>query len=270
MEQNLDEIAELAESLGSHNLVNGKVNLARIAKRKGIELIYGHYEDHFLGQLVHSSRRFYIHLNQDKLTDKNSARSRFTIAHELGHYFIDSHRTQLSNGITLSYKNDLSNKTNEKIERQANHFASHLMMPKKHFIRLAKKFEPGLESILKLRSKFDTSIECTTLHYINLDIANCIMIKWRPDFSFYYSSYSKSFSQFSGIKEKAPVKFNSDYIREQVKLIEADRLDYIEDATSLSKWISTIVPGSKKDYIGLQQTIKLGEFGGITLLVFLQ
>ncbi len=99
-------------------------------------------------------------------------------------------------------------------------------------------------------------------------LVNCIMIKWPSDFSLHYSSYSKSFSQLTGIKEKAPIKFNSEYITEQVKLIVTDRLDYIEDAASISKWVSTIVPGSQKDYIGLQQTIKLDDFRGITFLTF--
>ena len=115
MEQTFEEIADLAEDMGNRNLYRGKVNLSKIAKKAGIELIYGHYANHFLGELVHSSRRFYIHLNLDKIPDKKSARMRFTIAHELGHYFIDSHRTKLSKGISLSFKVDSKSKLESKI-----------------------------------------------------------------------------------------------------------------------------------------------------------
>lgn len=268
MEQTFEEIALLAEDLGNRNLVKGKVNLTKIAKRKNIDLIFGHYGEHFLGELVHSSRRFYIHLNLDRIPDKESARMRFTIAHELGHYFIDGHRTKLSKGISLSYKSDSGNKPDEPIERQANHFASHLLMPRKHFIRSAKKLEPGMNAILKLRSKYDTSIECTALQYINLNLTNSIMFRWRSDYSFHYSPYSKSFSQFTGIKDKAPVKLNPEYIKERLRAIEESGEDYDEVATTLSRWISSVTPGSKKDIVGLEQTIKLGDFGGITLLTF--
>ena len=125
-----------------------------------------------------------------------------------------------------------------------------------------------MEAILNLRKKYDTSIECTALQYINLNMTNSIMIKWRSDYSFQYSHYSKSFSQFTGIREKAPVKFNPAYINESVKIIDENKLDYYETVTPLSRWISTTMPGSPKDAVGLEQTIKLGDFGGITLLTF--
>jgi Zn-dependent peptidase ImmA (M78 family) len=267
MEQTFDEIADLAEDLGSRNLIKGKVNLIKISNEKDIELIFGNYGEYFLGELVHSSKRFYIHLNLDKIPDKKSARMRFTIAHELGHYFIDSHRNKLSQGISLSYKSD-NDKPLVPIERQANHFASHLLMPRKHFIRSANKLDSGINAILKLRNKYDTSIECTTLQYINLNLTNSIMVRWRPNYTFHYSKYSKSFSQFTGIRERAPIKLNPEYLKNRCKVIEENGEDYDEVATTLSRWITTITPGSKNDVVGLEQTIKLGEFGGITLLTF--
>jgi hypothetical protein len=80
MKQSLDEIAEYAEYIGKRNLTKGKVNLIKIAKKKGISIIYGHYKDCFLGELVHNAKHFYIYVNLDLLPDKKSARARFTIA----------------------------------------------------------------------------------------------------------------------------------------------------------------------------------------------
>ena len=265
MEQSLDEIAELAEDLGEHSLSKGKVNLVKIAKKEGIMLIFGHYGEYFLGQLVHSSRRFYIHLNLDKLPDKTSARTRFTIAHELGHYFIDSHRINLSKGISLSNGNTLIVKH---IEKQANHFASHLLMPKKNFIRSANKMESGLPAILALSNKYNTSIECTAIHYVSLNLIMGIMIKWHSDFSYHYSSYSSTFSKVVGIKGIPPIKFNPEYIKELVITLDNSNNEYFETVTLVSRWVFTVIPSSEKDFVGLEQSIKLGDFGGITLLVF--
>jgi len=268
MKQSLDDIAELAESLGKNNLIKGRVNLRKIARSKGIAIIYGHYGDYFLGELVHCSNRFYIHLNLDRLNDKDSARTRFTIAHELGHYFIDKHRIKLSNGISLSFGGKFLTPEEKQIEKQANHFASHLLMPKSKFIQTAKKYELGMAGILKLKEKFETSMECTTLHYISLDFAPMIMLKWRSDYSFQYPSYTKSFSELTGIKGSPSIKFNSEHIQLQAPINYGQNIDFSETVSPISRWISTVLPESEKDIIGLEQTIKLGEFGGITILSF--
>jgi Zn-dependent peptidase ImmA (M78 family) len=268
VKQSLDDIAALAEDLGNTYTTKGRVNLESIAKSKGIRLIQSDYGNHFLGQLVHLSKKFYIILNTDLLSNTESGRVRFTIAHELGHFFIDGHRAKLANGISLSFKGDLNEGDSKKMEIEANHFAAHLLMPKKRFSNMANKLEPGLRGIFLLKTKFDTSIESTVKHYVNLNLSSSIMIKWKADYTLHYAWYTISFSQLTGIKGYAPVKIDTEHLREQVKLIKVNGGDYTESATSISRWISTINPGGP--ILGLEQTVKLGEFGGITLLTFFQ
>lgn len=74
MQQSLDDIAELAEDLGNRFLFKGKVNLEKIAKGKRIRFIESNYGHHFLGQLVHYSRKFYILLNTDQLAKSELGR----------------------------------------------------------------------------------------------------------------------------------------------------------------------------------------------------
>lgn len=269
MHQSLDDIAELAEDLGNRNLFRGKVNLEKIAKGKHIRFIESNYGKHFLGQLVHYSHRFYILLNTDQLTMSESGRIRFTIAHELGHYFIDGHRSKLAKGISLSFNGDLSEQECKKIEIAANHFAANLLMPKTHFLKKAEKLEPGLAGIFILKTQYDTSIECTTKHYVNLNLSASVMIKWRENHTFHYAWCSESFSNLTGLKKfPLPIRFDTDYIKKQVEIIDSSGSDYVETATPLSRWISTIMQGTSKDFLGLEQTVKLGVFGGITLLTF--
>lgn len=269
MHQSLDDIAELAEDLGNRFLFRGKVNLEKIANGKRIRFIESNYGNHFLGQLVHYSRKFYILLNTDQLTKSESGRIRFTIAHELGHYFIDGHRSKLAKGISLSFSGDLSEQECKRIEIAANHFAANLLMPKTHFLKQAKKLEPGLAGIFILKTQYDTSIESTTKHYVNLNLSASVMIKWRADHTFHYAWCSKSFTDMTGLKKfPLPIRFDSDYIKGQVEIIDSSGSDYVETATPLSRWISTIMQGTSKDFLGLEQTVKLGDFGGITLLTF--
>lgn len=264
----MGEIASLAEDLGCRHFVDGKVDLEKIAKKKRIQFIHNDYGEDFLGQLVHLSKKFYIVLNTNLLSKGDSGRIRFTIAHELGHYFIDSHRAKLSEGISLSFKGDLNDEESKSIEIAANHFAAHLLMPKRKFKKLAHKLDPGLSCVLDLKNIFDTSIECTVKHYINLNISASIMIRWRSDCTYHYASYSKSFSTLTGIKHYPPIKFDVSYIKGLTEIINSSTCDYIESATLMSRWFSSIAPGSDKDITGLEQTIKLGAFGGITLLTF--
>lgn len=271
MYQSLDDIAELAETLGDYYLVSGKVNLEEIARSESIRFINGDYNDYFIGQLVHYSNRFYIILNNDLLAKTEIGRYRFTIAHELGHYFIDEHRSKLARGISLAFKEDSNHTECKKLETEANHFAANILMPRKRFIKQSAKFEFGFGGICPLSQMFDTSIECTTNHYVNLDLSASIMIKWNADFTFQYARCSTSFVSLTGLpKYPVPIRFESDYFRKQIEIIDQNELDFIESATQISRWISTILRGTEKDILGLEQTVKLGDFGGITLITFHQ
>jgi Zn-dependent peptidase ImmA (M78 family) len=264
MNQSLVDIAELAEDIGSCNLYRGKVNLNRIVKKENIQFIKGNYGKLFLGQLVHYSNKFYIVLNNEQLTQCEEGRVRFTIAHELGHYFIDDHRTTLARGISL-----LKDSNSRERENIANLFAANLLMPKNHFLKRAANLEIGLNSIFQLKSIYVTSIESTIIRYVNINIATCAFIKWRPNLSYHYVSCSKKFiEKFQLSKLPPPIKYTNNFIHEQIDIIKSSGLEYVENATQVSKWIATVPKGSRNDLLGLEQTIQLGDFGAITLLVF--
>lgn len=268
MVQNLDDIADLAEAIANRFLSKGRVNLKKIADSENIGFIKGNYGSHFIGELVHYLERFYIILNDDQLKNSESGRKRFTIAHELGHYFIDEHREKLKKGISLAFKENLNKSEIKKVEIAANHFAANLLMPKNHFIKHAKKLDIGLPGIFNLKTKYDTSIESTVHHYVNVNLVSCIMIKWRQDYSLQYTHCSNLFKELiKAPKYPPPVRFDSNYIKSQVEIIGTSSNDYIESAAPISRWISTILPRSANDILGIEQSVKLGDYGGITLVI---
>ncbi len=97
---------------------------------------------------------------------QDQRRRRFSIAHELGHF--ELHRgTQellicLNQDIRESPHKDVSNK----LEQEANEFASELLMPKRFFAPLCLSEEPSLLYISSLANKFMTSLTATALKYI--------------------------------------------------------------------------------------------------------
>lgn len=265
----LTDIENLAERIALPYANNFEVNLEAIAADNDIPIVYGHYEDYFLGQLVHEDEQFYIHLNLDKLPEKNAPRSRFTLAHDLGHYFIEYHRTLLQKGISLSYNPTPISQSRPKHEKEADHFASHLLMPKSLFIEQSKMHEPGMDTILNLRTKFNASIECTAIHYVKRNIYPCMAIRWHKEQNKYYCVYSDSLAQLTGITNKPLIKAQPEYLHKVYMEIEFSdsKTEYVETAAPLSKWVASIAPDSKADLTGIEQIYQLGAYGGIVFLL---
>lgn len=265
--ERFEEIILLAESIANENFIDGKTDLLSIVAKKEIVLIEGHYEDYFLGNLLHASNKFYLYLNRTKLSNDQNPRIRFTIAHELGHYFLDEHRNLLKSGISLSFNKQ---QTGYLLEKEANHFASFLLMPREKFLKRASEFENGLLAILSLANEFEVSIACTSIHYMELDCCSGLLIRWNEDNSLGFSNCSSSLSSKINIKAKPSIKLNTLYLDDiKSELVNRkDPYDILEKATTLSKWIASIAPNSTKDLIALEQTIKLGNFGGLTLITY--
>lgn len=105
-----------------------------IADSEGLNLIYDSYDiGTFDGMTVYTDELFYIHLNTDNGNRHDSERGRFTLAHELGHYFIDSHRIGLQSGLLEPHPSKTNKKQFHSIEREADYFASCLLMPEHRF-----------------------------------------------------------------------------------------------------------------------------------------
>ncbi|MPT35368.1 MAG: ImmA/IrrE family metallo-endopeptidase [Flavobacterium sp.] len=118
-----------------------------IVKQEGLSVFYDNYErGTFDGMTVYDDDSFFIHINIDNGNKEGSVRGRFTLAHELGHYFIDSHRVSLKNGLLQPHPSKTNIKQFNAIEREADYFASCLLMPEEKFKKdiFKKKFSFNL------------------------------------------------------------------------------------------------------------------------------
>ncbi|MGV8137282.1 MAG: ImmA/IrrE family metallo-endopeptidase [Mangrovibacterium sp.] len=108
--------------------------LEKILLDEDLEVFYDNYEcNSFDGMTIYDEGKFYIHLNIDRHNRPESDRGRFTLAHELGHFFIDSHRLGLKNGLLEPHPSLTNQKQYHLIEREADYFASCLLMPELRF-----------------------------------------------------------------------------------------------------------------------------------------
>jgi IrrE N-terminal-like domain len=96
---------------------------------------------------------------------QNEGFIRFTVAHELGHYFLPGHCERIfpdGNGLHESRSGFISH---DPLERQADCFASALLMPEQLFCKALDRAGSGLKAIEKLARECKTSITATAIRY---------------------------------------------------------------------------------------------------------
>jgi hypothetical protein len=88
---------------------------------------------------------------------------RFSIGHELGHYFIDGHPEHvLVNGVHESHAGFVSP---DPFEQEADFFAATILMPERPFRKELDKHEAGLDGIEALAKTCQTSLTATAIRY---------------------------------------------------------------------------------------------------------
>lgn len=91
---------------------------------------------------------------------------RFSVAHELGHYFLEGHcDALLGDGFHVSRAGFV---TGDPFEQEADFFAAALLMPDRPFRRAMDDHEPGLACVESLRKDCGTSLTATAIRYSSL------------------------------------------------------------------------------------------------------
>lgn len=261
------DIAELAEAVAAAHCAGNKTEPEAIIAAKGITLSFGSYSDAFDGMLEHKGGRFHIYANLDRLKTRESGRARFTLAHELGHYFIDDHRRALQSGRAPSHPSFSDYQSRNPVENEADHFASNLLMPTERFTKAGKRLLPGLDAVLSLKDTFGTSITSTAIRYTQLDLAPCALVKWNTD-GFAWKWFSPS-TYNAGIRATVRTKESVPRDSATGRALAGDtppEKGFFQCGTSASSWFPGIRLGTQRDLVFIEQAIPLGEFGVLTLL----
>lgn len=129
---------------------------------------------------------------------QNDGFVRFTIAHELGHFFLPGHPEAIfpnGDGIHQSRGAFESNVWHEK---QADCFASSLLMPKPLFEQALANLAPGFAAIQTLKDLCQMSVLATALRYAKLATVPVAVIVSR-DTTIDYWWPSKAFQKLQGV-----------------------------------------------------------------------
>lgn len=265
--ERLQEISELAQSVADDHCPHTPIEPLKIIQELGITYNFGHYNDTFDGLLECKKGKFHIYCNLDRVEHAGSPRARFTLAHELGHYFIDEHRNALVNGLVPAHSSFCDYESNNIVEREADHFASNLILPKHRFIKAAKKETIGLQGILSISQKFRTSITSTTIRYIDEALEKAVVIKW--DEEGYQWKWISSELFNSGLKKT--IESTDDLIKGSATWKIMNEHDPFPDeffsvGSTVSSWFPYIGGGWQKNELIIEEAISLGKFGMLTML----
>lgn len=169
---NLSNIETQAEKL-----LNGLVppiDIKSIAIQQGIIVSEAPSEDALSGLLFRNKKKKTI-IGVNSFHSDN--RKRFTIAHELGHYFLHQDDTFMDDDEDVVEYRHSSNQGDKK-EVEANQFAAALLMPKnflkKHFDSLREFHTDIDEIVLLLSEKYEVSKDAMRYRLMNLHLLDGI------------------------------------------------------------------------------------------------
>ncbi len=160
-------IQDLAECVFEDHWGNIPVSLDPIIRDCGLTLSYGDYGSAFDGSLEHRKGRFHVYCNVSPEEQQGSPRTRFTLGHELGHYFSDEHRNALATGRAPQHGSFIYAGHDNQAEQEADLFAASLLMPHSQFLKTLDSGPPNFQAILDSSSTFNVSVQCAAIRCVD-------------------------------------------------------------------------------------------------------
>lgn len=160
----IEEIVE--QLLKKSRITKPPVPVERIAEHQGLDIRLAPYEGDLSGALVRTEREAYIGVN----SNHHPNRQRFTVAHELAHYFLHKGlRLHIDKNIWVNWRDDGASKAVQWEEIQANQFAAELLMPTAFLIRDINKIRRIDDHIVQfLARKYRVSPQAMDIRLNNL------------------------------------------------------------------------------------------------------
>ncbi len=204
----LDEIETFArELLETAEYKNGPVDLGKVCKTLNLDCHYiqdrqfDEKGNEILGFVDFHKKNIHVYLHENK------HRERFTLGHEIGHFYLGHDKFLRSETLIANdlIKNIIENSFNyDRLEIQANNFASCLLLPKKYFLFKIEELRQKLDikdkghghiyvddqpcnfttydSLLsELSISFGASKEAIEIRLKNLDLLTDNREKWKQD-----------------------------------------------------------------------------------------
>lgn len=148
------------ELISRYHIEEPPINIFDIAENEGIKIIFfrpSEQTDNVSGILDKEGKKIYINATE------SSKRQAYTLAHELGHYFLNHQPNEY--GV---YRRDFTHIEKSPKEKEADIFAAELLMPRQILINTKKKFHLSDDDVSILSGIFAVSEPAMSFRLKNL------------------------------------------------------------------------------------------------------
>jgi len=261
------EIADLAEAVSESLVTGAAVDPAAIALSRGITTSFGDYGTAFDGMLEYRNGRFHIYCNAARTGGPDTPRARFTVAHELGHFFIDEHRHALESQRVAPHPSHCDFESSLLAETEADHFAANLLMPEGRFRRSVAGVGLGLGAVLSLATLYGTSLTSAAVRYVAVQELPCAVIQWHWQRHEWKAFSSSMFRRRFQRVFRAPGRLPED---SATRLALAQQTPpaggCFRSGTLASLWFPYVRRDDALDVVLIEEAIPMGCYGALTML----
>lgn len=191
-------------------------------------------------------------------------RTRFSIAHELGHYFLPGHRSLLIRGMAAHGSRGEA-QVDSVIESEADAFASGLLMPTKAIKSRVNAQELSLRVVQSIAEAFQVSLVSAAIRCVRLSHFPCGVAGIRSDGSAWVFP-SAGFLEL-GCVPLAASRLPSTTARAEFQLFRCGRADGCEREARVSEWFQSNRRDDLADILLTEEYVPIPKMG--TLLVLL-
>ncbi|MFA6486493.1 MAG: ImmA/IrrE family metallo-endopeptidase [Candidatus Magasanikbacteria bacterium] len=143
------------------NVTQAPIPVEQIAEKMNIKISYAPSTD-YSGILIRKDGGALMGIN----SDESPGRRRFTVAHELGHYFLEK-----GNAVSIDYRDNNSRPDKTVHETNADFFAANLLMPKWLLANDYKSTQGSYEErLVRLSERYQVSREAMMWRLKNLNL----------------------------------------------------------------------------------------------------
>lgn len=187
----------------------------------------------------------------------NEGFQRFSVAHELGHYFLDGHIDHVlpRDGVHASQAGFVSG---DPFELEADHFAAGFLMPSTLFRRELGKYDPGLAAVEHLSEKCKTSLTATAIRYAELsEDAVAVVVSTGNSINYCcLSETMKSLKQITWLKKNSPIPPNTTTAQFNDNPDRVTRAERADSEIDILDWL-----GGVRSVPATEEVVGLGSYG---------
>ena len=185
------EVRQIIDDLHKENTL--PINLDRIIHSEHIRPRPANYGDNFDGRIEYiPDKRIFILYHPAVV----NPRVRFSIAHELGHFYIPEHRKLLLAGRCHNSKSGFV--SHKRLESEADEFAANLLVPQDYLMKLTQRRKfLTLKDLLDLANDLQVSATAMAIRYISTTADRCaIILSQNGQQNFYWPSEEMDYVGF--------------------------------------------------------------------------